>query len=489
VPAEPNEERRWQVKPLEARELFTASNNNSQGTVQCWVDILRPEEAKQFPPDDVALPPKQMFEVRVVIWKAKNVVAMDGLEQMSDLFVKCWPESCDVQTTDTHWRAKKGKASWNWRLLFDVELGHNTRAMKFPYLHLQMWDKDILKYNDCVGETTFNLGMYFQKAYKKNVALKLFEKPKGAAASKLRRAQNKKKGGKERIEIPDDGMDIPPESDTMERSALIAAKKENFERNQSVLTGDSDDEFDTSPVSFSIAKGAKGIEMTENPMSGVSLDSDDEVDSTHSDDEELQNNLNPATNTLRAADAIKREKAAVAEKKDTKEAASGGWFGWGGGGGDKPEDEEELLGSDSEDEENEEDEDVKETATSIKNMTGLWDIDPEDSSWAKIYSHDHNSGETALMGELCYSVQIWPKDKAAVMRVGAARSEPNTDPRLPPPVGRMKFYLNPFLMGAELCGPALCAKLFCCLLCIALCLLMIFCQPFLTLLINLAFMF
>jgi len=33
-----------------------------------------------------------MFEVRVVIWKCKNVPPMDSLEGMSDLFVKCWPE-------------------------------------------------------------------------------------------------------------------------------------------------------------------------------------------------------------------------------------------------------------------------------------------------------------------------------------------------------------------------------------------------------------
>jgi hypothetical protein len=57
---------------------------------------------------------------------------------MSDLFVKCWPEGCAPQETDTHWRCKKGKASWNYRLLFEVELGHSTKAMKFPYFHIQV---------------------------------------------------------------------------------------------------------------------------------------------------------------------------------------------------------------------------------------------------------------------------------------------------------------------------------------------------------------
>lgn len=53
-----------------------------------WVDILDPESAVTFPPDDIALPPAQVFELRVVIWNAKDVPAMDSLENMNDLFVK-----------------------------------------------------------------------------------------------------------------------------------------------------------------------------------------------------------------------------------------------------------------------------------------------------------------------------------------------------------------------------------------------------------------
>lgn len=60
----------------------------TQGTLECWVDIMNPAEAGQFPPDDVALPPTAIFEVRVIVWKTKDVVAMDSLENMNDLFVR-----------------------------------------------------------------------------------------------------------------------------------------------------------------------------------------------------------------------------------------------------------------------------------------------------------------------------------------------------------------------------------------------------------------
>ena len=79
---------------------------------------------------------------------------------------------------------------------------------------------------------------------------------------------------------------------------------------------------------------------------------------------------------------------------------------------------------------------------------GLWgDIDPPDSQWLKLSVTDKNTGETTPKGEVCYSIQIWPKDKALVMPVGAARSEPNTNPYLPPPVGRLKWSWNPFVLG------------------------------------------
>ena len=126
--------------------------------------------------------------------------------------------------------------------------------------------------------------------------------------------------------------------------------------------------------------------------------------------------------------------------------------------------------------------------TTIKNMTGLWDILPDDSAWLNFESKDHNTGKVTPMGSIAYSVQIWPKDKAVLFNVGSARNEPNTNPFLPPPTGRLKFSWNPFVMGAALCGPKLCAGFFCCIVCIAFFLLIFFCQPFMNLILNIIFL-
>lgn len=89
---------RWDTKPIETRSLYAPTSNQAQGNLSLWVDILRPAEATAFPPDDVALPPKQMFEMRVVIWKAKDVPAQDllGGQNMTDM---C--ENCDIRNNVT----------------------------------------------------------------------------------------------------------------------------------------------------------------------------------------------------------------------------------------------------------------------------------------------------------------------------------------------------------------------------------------------------
>jgi hypothetical protein len=146
-----------------------------------------------------------------------------------------------------------------------------------------------------------------------------------------------------------------------------------------------------------------------------------------------------------------------------------------------------LLGKSAEEEEEDEEEEMKEQVNAFKNMTGVWDIDPPDSDWVHLTKKDHNTDKITPMGSLAISLQIWPKEKAAALPSGPARNEPNVNPMLPPPVGRLQWSWNPFVLGSELCGPKLCATFTCCLLAVAFILLMIFCQPFLNIIINLIF--
>eukprot|EP00604_Paraphysomonas_vestita_P002816 CAMPEP_0174818892 /NCGR_PEP_ID=MMETSP1107-20130205/1828_1 /TAXON_ID=36770 /ORGANISM="Paraphysomonas vestita, Strain GFlagA" /LENGTH=1810 /DNA_ID=CAMNT_0016031457 /DNA_START=453 /DNA_END=5885 /DNA_ORIENTATION=- len=437
------EKLRWDTKDLERRSLYVPSSNNPQGILECWVDILRPGEASAFPPDDVALPPKQLFEVRVVIWKSADVPAQDTLggQNMTDLFIKCWPEGCPEQETDTHWRSKKGKASFNWRMLFDIELGHNSRAMKFPYFHFQMWDRDIIKWNDMIAEGSINLGFYYRKAFKKNVAIKLYETPKGGAAKRTVK-QNKES---KQVIIKDTTADIPPPEDSANPQSGDSIPTSNEERKHQQDSDDDDDD-----PGIGVLGGLKESERERLTKPDTTNKSTDQTDTSFK---------------TKLFNLFKR---------------------------DNDEDEDEEAENDEEDPEidqkleppkDPDQEEQDNLINTVKQMTGLWDIDPDDSTWIHMDTLDHETGTREPMGRICYSVQIWPKDKAMIMKVGTARTEPNQDPYCPPPTGRLQFSWNPFYMCMQICGPSLCAKILCCIICLGILALMIFCQPALNILI------
>lgn len=116
-----------------------------QGQVQLWVDILTPEQAKMYPITNISPPPPLeaevrnpninrrttplapvashpfrslwpsvclpgaarshvTWQVRVVVWRTRNVVDGDTSTNQSDLFAKVWLEGQEPQKTDTHLR-------------------------------------------------------------------------------------------------------------------------------------------------------------------------------------------------------------------------------------------------------------------------------------------------------------------------------------------------------------------------------------------------
>jgi hypothetical protein len=73
------------------------------------------------------------------------------------------------------------------------------------------------------------------------------------------------------------------------------------------------------------------------------------------------------------------------------------------------------------------------------------------------------------------SLQLVPKELLEKFPAGDGRSEPNKNPVLPKPVGRLKFTLNPFSLLYQLVGPevyykicGLLCKVLCCVICILL---------------------
>jgi hypothetical protein len=84
----------------------------------------------------------------------------------------------------------------------------------------------------------------------------------------------------------------------------------------------------------------------------------------------------------------------------------------------------------------------------------------------------NEKGELENNGFVRVQIDIVPKDHAENNKVGSAREEPNSDPFLPPPIGRLSFSLNPCKMYQQLVGPEMRRKICiygCCGVCLVLC--------------------
>lgn len=307
---------RYRPRPIEKRTLFVPTSNASMGNLRLWVDILTPVEATAYPALDISLPPPKEFELRVVIWKTRDVVSFDTITDQNDLFCKCWLEGADPQETDIHWRAKKGKGSFNWRMKFPLVLGHKQFNSMFPYFHLQLWDKDVFSFSDAIAESVLDLKTSFQQAVATNQRVVVF----------------------------------------------------------------------------------------------------------------------PTVQTERTKTQEKNEAA----------------------------------------------------IESIKQLTGLWDVDPMDSTWLKLERLNQQSKTREPMGDVNLSIEIVPKKQSEAMPVGFGRSQPNINPVLPEPNGRLSFSMNPFYVFNELLGPKLCNQLLCCLCCVLIFVIVYLTSPFLNLFLTLS---
>lgn len=81
-----------------------------------------------------------------------------------------------------------------------------------------------------------------------------------------------------------------------------------------------------------------------------------------------------------------------------------------------------------------------------------------DSFWVPLIGKS-DSGVLENHGEVECRIDITTMDYANDNKVGSAREDPNIEPFLPPPVGRLTFSLNPCAMYKQLVGPAARAKI------------------------------
>eukprot|EP01050_Picozoa_sp_SAG11_P000842 SAG11_NODE_31_length_23119_cov_102.800608_9_plen_646_part_00 len=143
-------------KPMERRMLNLEGTKLSQGVLEIWVDIYTIADAARNKAFDITAPPGVPFEMRVIIWKTRDIPAMDEWTNSSDLYVTGeleWSDSNRKRQslkyqTDTHWFCDDGAAVFNWRFIFKVPLPVNK-----PTFSIAAYDRDPLSFSsELVGD-------------------------------------------------------------------------------------------------------------------------------------------------------------------------------------------------------------------------------------------------------------------------------------------------------------------------------------------------
>jgi hypothetical protein len=135
-------------KPIEERTLFVPKISAPQGVLQCWLEILESKEAASNPRIDISPPPKMEFELRVIVWGARDCVFKDPETKCNDLFAVGILGGKTLES-DTHWRCR-GLGSFNWRWKFPITL---------PLDPDEDYGKDILTVITKIGYIKMGLGV------------------------------------------------------------------------------------------------------------------------------------------------------------------------------------------------------------------------------------------------------------------------------------------------------------------------------------------
>lgn len=156
------------LKPIEIRSLHKETSPLVQGQLHLWLEIRPESEIHREPPVELRGPERQRFEVRVICWKSKDIPF-----EMGDYFAEFWIGESRKQKTDVHWRCRNGQGSWNWRIKIPVDLPLDSPEK--GRLVVQLWDQDIIKWNEVLGDAQVDLYRWFLKAYHEKRVINIFK--------------------------------------------------------------------------------------------------------------------------------------------------------------------------------------------------------------------------------------------------------------------------------------------------------------------------
>jgi len=153
--------------PIEIRPLCTAEEpGRNRGSIEMWLEMIDTVNASDTKASDLRPPPDAELEVRVVVWRTKNVKIIQGetvnIQISSELDCgEYLGEHPKLQETDVHYTSKDGNGVFNWRMVYPrIKMPTQTCTLKFAVHHFEMLGTtyigsvsvDLIKYLNAVAK-------------------------------------------------------------------------------------------------------------------------------------------------------------------------------------------------------------------------------------------------------------------------------------------------------------------------------------------------
>ena len=116
-----------------------------------FLEIFNKSDRFMLEPWNIQPEPQTKVECRLIIYETEDIACMD-VEDTSDIYVMAYLDNDKHQSTDIHYRCQTGVGSFNWRMIFDVDMPRDKYLMNFL-----VYDNDILMRDDFICGNTMNI--------------------------------------------------------------------------------------------------------------------------------------------------------------------------------------------------------------------------------------------------------------------------------------------------------------------------------------------
>ena len=149
--------------PVEYRPLKKPGIKTAQGIIEMFVEVLPASRAKLCPPAKIERPPPEEYELRLVIWETRGLPYEDGRKTIDAMITVTYdPEGYLGKTvqkqTDCHLGCDDGKAIFNWRMKFNLQL-----PCTFPRLTFDVRDFNTFGSDEALCSCTISVKRLIKK--------------------------------------------------------------------------------------------------------------------------------------------------------------------------------------------------------------------------------------------------------------------------------------------------------------------------------------